>query len=338
VTLKRSYDDALARALQQARERYEEEAEQYRIELRQWYESRTGDDSGRGSGDDALVADLRSEIAELRSSSSNVASELKSSRTRIITLEEQISSIENRHQALRERYDKDCAEKDARIKELLRRLREKEIEYETLMDIRIALDAEIESYRKLLEGEETRLGIESPDRRSVKRKTMADIESISKRSRHVETETITSSVAIYARTETHGFIHIDELDLDGMYVKITNTSNEDFDITGCVMENTNADNETAEFKIPKSAGVLEAGASTTVWAKDSGEKNNPPSALLWKKHAKFWVGVNCVVRVLSAEGELLSQTMLVEEEEQGELFDAAGDPTETSSDDKCMIM
>lgn len=47
-------------------------------------------------------------------------------------------------------------------------------------------------------------------------------------------------MAIYARTETQGFIHIDELDLDGLYVKLTNTSNEDQDITGCTIKNINA--------------------------------------------------------------------------------------------------
>lgn len=63
--------------------------------------------------------------------------------------------------------------------------------------------------------------------------------------------------------------------------------------------------------------MLPAGQSTVVWAKSSHEKNDPPASLLWKKHEVYWVGVNCIVRVLSADGELLSETILAEEEEVG---------------------
>ena len=49
--------------------------------------------------------------------------------------------------------------KDVEIEKLLEELRKQQVQYQTLMDTKIALDMEIAVYRRLLESEETRLGL-----------------------------------------------------------------------------------------------------------------------------------------------------------------------------------
>ena len=49
--------------------------------------------------------------------------------------------------------------KDVEIEKLFEELRRQQRQYQTLMDTKVALDMEIAVYRRLLESEETRLGL-----------------------------------------------------------------------------------------------------------------------------------------------------------------------------------
>lgn len=57
------------------------------------------------------------------------------------------------------RADEAIANRDAQIRELRKRIDEALKDYEDLMGVKTALDLEIATYRKMLEGEETRSDI-----------------------------------------------------------------------------------------------------------------------------------------------------------------------------------
>ena len=300
------YQQRLGEELASLREEHEEKLKACRTDLEQRYEAEIAQLKDRLKQRSTAETKLRSEFQVMSSKLDAAESQAKHLDGVNKSLNERIKDLENILKQERTWHEAALLEKEKEVNSLHEKIKENMKDYQDLYDVKVALDFEIDAYRKLLDGEESRLSLS--DRPASRASSASSLTSPLRGKRKGNDQIVVQdeyhTIASFTNGDATGEVEINDHDGEGQYVQITNTGEKDISLGGWQLVRViGADQQATVYKFNRSI-VIKPKSKITVWSAGvKGKTHNPPSDLVMKNQT-WTTAPEMLTNLLDSEGKV----------------------------------
>jgi len=327
--LNEEYEKKMQQALNELRESFEEEAKRNKDEFVRVYDDKLSTLQSKLDAERKSLAGNAQELRELQSKVSVLTSknlELENSNS---YHQKQMADLMQNIEDRTARHNKEMAEKDADLRSKDEQIDNAMRDYQALVEVKVMLDMEIATYRKILEGEEKRLGL-SPSG-SPEQAAAGSGRGVKRRRTYLDEEDVAEMVSDHSGL---GTVQIEPIEEGSKVISVTNKSDEEVNIGGWSLTNESGEDE-CSYKFHRST-TLAPGATCSVYSADSDKEHSPPTSLIMKKGG--WVIGAANKTVLTNKEGTEEACRLSKEEFRSSSLYRSGYVTSKPQDKSCVVM
>ncbi|KAM8762115.1 lamin L3 isoform 1-T1 [Acanthopagrus schlegelii] len=265
---RRDFESKLAEGMQQLRQDGESQLQQYKEEMDRTFSSKLQQAQQAALEKNNVVSATKEELETTKLRVDSLSSQLQQHQKDKMVLEGRFQELERTLDREREVWKHKLCQKEQELQSMRSQMYDQLEDYENLLDIKLALDMEINAYRKMLELEEKRLQLSpSPSQHTTIPGTHehSSRKARGKKRKHEGSSGSSPAYKMTSCSAERGALSVAEVDMDGKYVRLKNNSEMEQPLGGWVIRRMYPNSGDISFHIPSSC-VLAGGQTLTIWA------------------------------------------------------------------------
>ncbi|VDO06120.1 unnamed protein product [Haemonchus placei] len=293
------FKNELALAIRDIKDEYDYIAKQGKQDMESWYKLKVSEVQGSANRAAMESTYQREEVKRMRDNIGDLRGKLGDLENKNALLEKEVQNLNYQLSDDQRQYEMALNDRDATLRRMREECQTLVAELQALLDTKQMLDAEIAIYRKMLEGEESRVGLRQMVEQVVKTHSLQQQEDTDS-TRSVRGEVSTKTTF---QRSAKGNVTIAECDPNGKFITLENTHRtKDENLGEHKLKRKLDKGREIVFTIPPNT-VLKAGKTMKIYARDQGGINNPPESLVFEAENTWGIGANVVTSLYNKEGE-----------------------------------